>query len=66
MLQVEVGPPLDLQSMSSVRAFAAELNLRKAPINILVNNAGVGYIKKGYTEDGVGLLNQVTGAEMGR
>ncbi|KAF8072396.1 hypothetical protein HT031_000055 [Scenedesmus sp. PABB004] len=57
--KVEVGPPLDLMRQESVKAFAATLAARPGPLNILVNNAGLGYTKKSFTEQGVGMLTQV-------
>jgi len=43
---------LDLTSLESVRAAAAELRGRFARIDLLVNNAGVMYTPKGTTRDG--------------
>ncbi|GBF90754.1 hypothetical protein Rsub_03055 [Raphidocelis subcapitata] len=57
--KVEVGPSLDLTSQDSVKAFASKIAERKGPLNILVNNAGLGYTKKSFTEQGVGMLTQV-------
>lgn len=57
--KVEVGPSLDLMSQDSVKAFASAIAKRAGPLNILVNNAGLGYIKKGFTDQNVGLLTQV-------
>jgi len=57
--KVEVGPPLDLKSQASVRAFAAAINARPGTLDILVNNAGLGYNKREFTEEGVGILAQV-------
>lgn len=48
-----------LHSQASVRAFAKAMNARKGPLNILVNNAGIGFMKSATTEDGVGVLTQV-------
>jgi NAD(P)-dependent dehydrogenase (short-subunit alcohol dehydrogenase family) len=47
----------------SVKEFAAAIRDRKGPLNILVNNAGLGYIKKSFTGEGVGMLTQVGGWE---
>ncbi len=43
---------LDLASLDSVRACAAELNSAGDPIDVLVNNAGIMAVPKGMTEDG--------------
>ena len=43
--------PLDLASLSSVRACAAAFLARDEPLHVLVNNAGVGG-QRGITEDG--------------
>jgi retinol dehydrogenase 12 len=43
--------PLDLASLASVRACAAEFLARDEPLHVLVNNAGVGG-QRGLTEDG--------------
>jgi NAD(P)-dependent dehydrogenase (short-subunit alcohol dehydrogenase family) len=58
--KVEVGPSLDLKSQASVRAFADAINKRKGSLDILVNNAGLGYNKREFTEEGVGILAQVS------
>lgn len=58
--KVEVGPSLDLKSQASVRAFAEAINKRKGSLDILVNNAGLGYNKREFTEEGVGILAQVS------
>lgn len=58
--KVEVGPSLDLKSQASVRAFAEAINARKGSLDILVNNAGLGYNKREFTEEGVGILAQVS------
>lgn len=55
---VEVGPLLDLNSNESVRAFAKEINDRKVPVHILINNAGSNADKPWYC-DGIGGLCQV-------
>jgi hypothetical protein len=57
--QVEVGLPLDLGSQASVRAFAAAINARPGSLDLLVNNAGISFLKKAFTDDGVGVLAQV-------
>ncbi len=60
--KVEVGPSLDLTSQESVKGFASTIARRAGPLNILVNNAGMGYTKKEFTPQGVGMLTQVRGA----
>lgn len=54
-----MGPPLDLMSQASVKAFAQAILKRPGGLHILVNNAGLGYCKKSFTEEGVGMLTQV-------
>ena len=54
-----MGPPLDLKSQDSVKKFGAAINKRPGQLNILVNNAGLGYTPKSFTEQGVGMLTQV-------
>jgi WW domain-containing oxidoreductase len=56
---VECGPSLDLTSQDSVKAFAAAIAKRPGQLNILVNNAGLGYTKKAFTAQNVGMLTQV-------
>jgi len=46
-------------SQKSVKAFAQAILKRPGGLHILVNNAGLGYTKKSFTEDGVGMLTQV-------
>lgn len=55
----EVGPALDLADQGSVRKFAAAMNARQGDIHVLVCNAGVGFLRKAFTEDKVGVLAQV-------
>ncbi len=43
---------IDLASLASVRAAAAELRERFAAIDLLINNAGAAYARPGRTEDG--------------
>src|SRR5687767_5228133 len=43
---------LDLASLASVRAFAAQLREEGAALDVLVNNAGVMAIPRAETEDG--------------
>lgn len=57
--KVECGPPLDLMAQASVKAFAQAILKRPGGLHILVNNAGLGYCKKSFTEEGVGMLTQV-------
>jgi len=57
---VECGPPLDLTNQDSVKAFAAAINARPGPLNILVNNAGLGYTQKSFTPQNVGMLTQAS------
>ena len=55
-----VGPPLDLESLASVRSFAAAWELSERPLHVLVNNAGANYLTEAYTmETGVARLAQV-------
>ncbi|MFC4592299.1 oxidoreductase [Sphaerisporangium corydalis] len=49
--QVELAS-LDLADLSSVRAFAAGLTGRLGGLDLLVNNAGIGLIPRGFTADG--------------
>lgn len=56
---MECGPPLDLMAQASVKAFAQAILKRPGGLHILVNNAGLGYCKKSFTEEGVGMLTQV-------
>ncbi|KAF5827890.1 hypothetical protein DUNSADRAFT_18581 [Dunaliella salina] len=50
--------PLDLMSQDSVRKFAEEVNKDNKELNILVNNAGVSFMKKYFTSDNVGGIAQ--------
>ncbi len=56
---VSVGPPLDLGSLLSVRAFAGAVGGRDRPLHVLVNNAGANYLPRGFTPEGVCTLAQV-------
>ena len=56
--KVDVGPSLDLISQDSVRAFAATINKQYPKLHILINNAGVSFLKKDFTEDKVGVIAQ--------
>jgi NAD(P)-dependent dehydrogenase (short-subunit alcohol dehydrogenase family) len=47
-------------NQASVKAFAQAILKRPGGLHILVNNAGLGYCKKSFTEDGVGMLTQVS------
>ena len=44
---------LDLADLDSVRAFAAEMAGRGAPVDVLVNNAGIGMAARSLTAQGV-------------
>lgn len=57
--QVVVGPALDLESLASVRSFAAAWEASKRPLHVLVNNAGANYLVESYTPEGVARLAQV-------
>jgi NAD(P)-dependent dehydrogenase (short-subunit alcohol dehydrogenase family) len=52
-------------SQPSVKAFAQAILKRPGGLHILVNNAGLGYCKKSFTEEGVGMLTQVCGCQAG-
>mmetsp|Transcript_24448 Transcript_24448/g.53399 ORF Transcript_24448/g.53399 Transcript_24448/m.53399 type:complete len:355 (+) Transcript_24448:113-1177(+) len=56
--KVEVNAPLDLYSMDSIRKFADEVNSKYSNLHILVNNAGVSFMTRCFTEDGVGGIAQ--------
>lgn len=67
---VSVGPPLDLGSTDSVRAFASSIGggggggggrapEHPQPLHVLVNNAGANYLPRGHTPEGVCTLAQV-------
>lgn len=67
---VSVGPPLDLGSTDSVRAFASSVggggssgggraSGHPEPLHVLVNNAGANYLPQGRTPEGVCTLAQV-------
>lgn len=57
--KVDLPPvPLDLQSQESVRRFAGEFDKKYPSLHILVNNAGIAFMKKFFTEDGVGGIAQ--------
>ena len=57
--KVEVGPALDLESLSSVHSFAAAWESSERPLHVLVNNAGANYVSESYTPEGVARLAQV-------
>ena len=57
--RVTVGPPLDLDSNASVRAFAATVSSRAPRLDILVNNAGTNFIPEAHTPEGVGRIAQI-------
>jgi hypothetical protein len=63
--KVECGPALDLMSQPSVKAFAQAILKRPGGLHILVNNAGLGYCKKSFTDEGVGMLTQVRSCQPG-
>jgi len=44
--RVAVGPPLDLDSTASVKAFAEAFSTAHPRLHILVNNAGVNFLPK--------------------
>ncbi len=48
----ELAPPLDLGSLSSVRAFAGRFLERGLPLDVLVNNAGALFPTRETTADG--------------
>jgi len=50
-LQVEFMK-LDLASLKSVNEFADEFKAKEYPLHILINNAGIAFGNKGFTEDG--------------
>jgi NAD(P)-dependent dehydrogenase (short-subunit alcohol dehydrogenase family) len=56
---VIVGPALDLFSQDSVKAFAEHINKTYNELDILINNAGVSFMKKCFTPDGIGGIAQV-------
>ena len=57
--RVIVGPPLDLGSMDSVKAFAKEIASKHPSIDLLVNNAGVNFLPETFTPDGITTLVQI-------
>ena len=57
---MEVGPPLDLESLVSVRSFAAAWESSERPLHLLVNNAGANYMDEAYTPEGVARLAQAS------
>lgn len=50
---------LDFMSMDSIYQFAEYLNRMDSPIDILINDANVTFMKRSYTPQGVGRLAQV-------
>jgi NAD(P)-dependent dehydrogenase (short-subunit alcohol dehydrogenase family) len=45
---------VDLASLASVRNFAEEINATEPKIDVLINNAGLGFVgPRKYTEDGL-------------
>ena len=61
---MEVGPALDLESLASVRSFAAAWESSERPLHVLVNNAGANYLAESYTSEGVARLAQVGAARI--
>lgn len=59
MVQVDVGPTLDLLQPETIDVFADAINSKYPKLDILVNNAGVSFMKKVFTPDGVGGIAQV-------
>ncbi|KAK9804909.1 hypothetical protein WJX72_011450 [[Myrmecia] bisecta] len=57
--QVEVGPPLDLEKLDSIRKFAAAYQEQRRPLHILVNNAGANIKSKWHTPEGIAGLVQI-------
>ncbi|KAJ0967150.1 hypothetical protein J5N97_024067 [Dioscorea zingiberensis] len=47
---------LDLSSKGSVRKFASDFNSTGLPLNILINNAGLGYLPFKLSQDGIELV----------
>lgn len=45
--------PLNLASFASIRQFAATFLEKNLPLHVLVNNAGIGWLDYGVTEDGI-------------
>mmetsp|Transcript_34065 Transcript_34065/g.96543 ORF Transcript_34065/g.96543 Transcript_34065/m.96543 type:complete len:345 (+) Transcript_34065:213-1247(+) len=56
---VEVGPPLDLKSLDSIRAFVRQYEKKGKPLNILINNAGANFNRPWKTPEDVTGLVQV-------
>ncbi|KAL3276983.1 hypothetical protein HHI36_012345 [Cryptolaemus montrouzieri] len=53
-----VTKKLDLASLKAVRSFAEDIEKTEDKIDILINNAGVGSLKKKITEDGLNATMQ--------
>jgi NAD(P)-dependent dehydrogenase (short-subunit alcohol dehydrogenase family) len=58
--KVVVGPALDLLSQESVRKFAEHFNKNYDKLHILVNNAGVSFMQRTMTPEGVGGIAQAS------
>ncbi|EFJ49458.1 hypothetical protein VOLCADRAFT_104328 [Volvox carteri f. nagariensis] len=56
--KVVIGPPLDLISQESVQKFAEYINKEYPQLHILINNAGVSFMSKTFTPEGVGGIAQ--------
>ncbi|KAH7690762.1 Short-chain dehydrogenase/reductase SDR protein [Dioscorea alata] len=47
---------VDLSSKASVRKFASDFNSAGLPLNILINNAGIGFVPFELSQDGIELI----------
>ncbi|XP_045446646.1 dehydrogenase/reductase SDR family member 13-like [Melitaea cinxia] len=50
---------LDLSSLASIRKFTADIIDTEKRLDVLINNAGIGFANKPVTEDGMGFMMQV-------
>lgn len=57
--KVVIGPSLDLLSQESVRKFAEYVEKEFPQLHILINNAGVSFMGRTFTPEGVGGIAQV-------